>query len=247
VDLFLGLSRGKMMKPIIGITSDIDKEGNYKLNYNYINVVIRAGGMPILLPTGIEADIHQLSSMLDGLLLTGGGDVDPTLFNEEPHPNLGVVSPSRDSLEITLVQKLLRSDKPILGICRGLQILNIAFDGNMYQDLQSQYEKSLLQHVQKAVRHHPSHFVQVEKDTILESIAKCSEFKVNSFHHQAVKKVRKPLIISGAASDGVIEAIESKAHRFVVGVQWHPEELSDNGDEISLRLFERFIKSCNKK
>src|SRR4051794_17760377 len=110
------------MKPIIGITSDIGKENNYRLNGAYVNSIIRAGGIPVLLPVGIESDVGHLSKMLHGVVLTGGGDVDPASFNEEPHPSLGTVSPSRDSIEIEIVHELLRLNKPILGICRGLQI-----------------------------------------------------------------------------------------------------------------------------
>ena len=235
------------MKPVIGITSDIGKENNYKLNKNYVNAVIRAGGMPIILSVGIENDVKQLSTMLDGLVLTGGGDIDPTLFNEEPHPSLGTVSPSRDSVEIAMVHEMLSLDKPVLGICRGLQILNVAVGGNMYQDIHSQYSRPGLQHAQKSPRNHQSHFVQMVKGSLLESITACNQIKVNSFHHQAVKDVPEPLIISGVASDGIIEAIESTGHTFVLGVEWHPEELSEAGDVVSLRLFDRFIHECKEK
>ena len=215
------------MKPIIGITADTEGARKYQVNTNYVTAVIRAGGFPLILPNGIEQDLKQAAEMLDGLLLTGGGDIDPTLFNEEPHALLGEVTPSRDSLEIELAKEMLQVNKPILGICRGLQILNVALGGAIIQDIQSQNTNPILQHSQKAPRSHQSHFVQVEKDTILGSIAETPKIKVNSFHHQAVKNVPKPLIISGIASDGIIEAVESTAHHFVLGVQWHPEALAE--------------------
>ena len=234
------------MKPIIGITADMDSERKYNLNTNYVTAVIRAGGLPLILPNGIEQDLKQVAEMLDGLLLTGGGDIDPTLFNEEPHANLGEVTPTRDKLEIALAKEIIEINKPILGICRGLQILNVALGGTVFQDIQSQSTNPALQHSQKAPRSYQSHFVQVKKDTILESITETPKIKVNSFHHQAVKNVPKPLIISGTASDGIIEAIESTAHHFVLGVQWHPEALAENDDAVSLRLFNKFIEKCRE-
>lgn len=234
------------MKPIIGITTDIGKENRHVLNHNYVKAVIQAGGLPVILPVGIEEDVKQLSKTLDGLLLTGGGDIDPTLFDEEPHKHLGDVSPKRDSIEIELAKEMLSLNKPVLGICRGLQVLNIALGGNMFQDIYSQNTSTLLQHVQKAPRIHQSHFVQVKEGSLLQSIAESDQIKVNSFHHQAVKDVPNPLIISGTASDGIIEAIESEDHAFVLGVQWHPEALAETGDQVSLRIFEKFIGKTNE-
>ena len=234
------------MKPVIGITTDIEQESKHVLNNNNVQAVIRAGGLPVILPIGIDKDVKQLSTMLDGLLLTGGGDIDPMLFGEEPHKHLGDVSPSRDSIEMALAQEMLKLNKPILGICRGLQIINIALGGNMYQDIYSQRDVPLLQHAQKAHRYHLSHFVQVEKGSLLESITKREQIKVNSYHHQAVKYVPLPLITSGVASDGTIEAIESTEHAFVLGVQWHPEALADNQDTVSLDIFEKFLEKCHE-
>ena len=231
---------------MIGITTDIENESKHVLNNNNVQAVLRAGGLPVVLPIGIEQDVKQLSTMLDGLLLTGGGDIDPMLFGEEPHKHLGDISPSRDSAEIALVQEMLKNNKPILGVCRGLQIINIALGGNMYQDIYSQRDVPLLQHAQKAHRYHQSHFVQVKEGSLLESITKSEQIKVNSYHHQAVKDVPLPFIISGVASDGTIEAIESTEHSFVLGVQWHPEALADNKETVSLRIFEKFLKKSHE-
>ncbi|WP_172372031.1 gamma-glutamyl-gamma-aminobutyrate hydrolase family protein [Sporosarcina jiandibaonis] len=234
------------MKPVIGITTGIESVKKHQLNTNYVTAIIRAGGLPLILPIGIETDVKQVAQMLDGLLLTGGGDIDPNLFDEEPHALLGEVTPTRDTLEIELVNEFLRVNKPILGICRGHQILNVALGGAIIQDIHSQSSNTILQHSQKAPRSHRSHFVQVEKESILESITETPKIKVNSFHHQAVKDVPKPLMISGTASDGIIEAVESTAHHFVLGVQWHPEALAENGDAVSLGLFNKFIGKCKE-
>ncbi|MBO1911600.1 gamma-glutamyl-gamma-aminobutyrate hydrolase family protein, partial [Microvirga sp. 3-52] len=129
---------------------------------------------------------------------------------------------------------------------RGLQILNVALGGAVIQDIHSQCENTILQHSQKAPRSHTSHFVQVEKASILESITETPTIKVNSFHHQAVKDVPEPLKISGTASDDIIEAVESTAHDFVVGVQWHPEALAEYGEAVSLRLFNTFVEKCKE-
>ncbi|MBS4171852.1 gamma-glutamyl-gamma-aminobutyrate hydrolase family protein [Bacillus sp. FJAT-49736] len=232
------------MKPIIGITSHVELDSKHTLANDYIQAVIKAGGIPVILPIGIDSDVKQLAEKFDGLVLSGGGDIDPTLFGEEPHPHLGSISPGRDSLEVLLIQEMLQRDKPILAICRGIQILNIAAGGDMYQDIYHQMETPLLQHAQKAARSHLSHYVKVEPNSLLARIAGQTEFKVNSFHHQAVRNVEHPLVISAVASDGVIEAIESVEHSFVVGVQWHPEPLSLNGDHISKRIFHKFVECC---
>lgn len=232
------------MRPLIGITANVELDAKHTLANDYIQAVIKAGGIPVILPIGIDSDVSQLADRLDGLVLSGGGDIDPTLFGEEPHPNLGTISPGRDSLEIALIQEMLDRDKAILAICRGIQILNIAAGGDMFQDIYHQIETPLIQHSQKATRSHLSHYVKAEPNSLLARIAGQSEFKVNSFHHQAVRNVIDPLVITAIASDGVIEAIESTRHSFVIGVQWHPEPLALNGDHISMRLFNKFVEAC---
>lgn len=234
------------MKPIIGITAEVEKEHHFVLHHNYVKAVKEAGGLPLILPTGIEKDIDQLAHMIDGLVLSGGGDIDPELFDEDPHPRLGEVTPSRDSFELALVKELLKLDKPIFGICRGLQILNIAFGGNVFQDMHTVSAKPLLQHNQKSPANHASHFIEVKEDSLLHKITKIDHFKVNSFHHQSAKYVPKALKISAWTSDGVIEAIESPTRKFVLGVQWHPEATAASGDIYSQRLFRKFVESSRK-
>ena len=212
----------------------------------YVQAVIRAGGLPLIIPVGIEADVEQLVGMLDGLLLSGGNDINPMLFNEEPHADLGEVSPSRDSIELELARQMLKTDKPILGICRGLQVLNVAVGGTLYQDLHKQNEGPILQHLQKAPNTHPSHFVQLEKGSLLESIAGSERIQVNSFHHQSLKDVPAVFKVTGVASDGIIEAVESTDEHFVLGVQWHPELLSAQRGCGFLRIFEDLSVRVNR-
>lgn len=232
------------MKPVIGITTDVQQDGENILKNTYVQAVIRAGGLPMIVPVGLEQDVEQLIEMFDGLLLSGGNDINPMLFNEEPHEYLGVVSPSRDSSELELARRMLKTGKPILGICRGLQVLNVAVGGTLYQDLYKQNDSPILQHIQKAPNTHCSHYVQLDKGSLLESIAGSERIQVNSYHHQSLKEVPSDFKVTGVASDGIVEAIESTDEQFVLGVQWHPEALSAAGDAVSLRIFERFISEC---
>lgn len=232
------------MKPVIGITTDVQQDGENILKNTYVQAVIRAGGLPMIVPVGLEQDVEQLIEMFDGLLLSGGNDINPMLFNEEPHEYLGVVSPSRDSSELKLARRMLKTGKPILGICRGLQVLNVAVGGTLYQDLYKQNDSPILQHIQKAPNTHCSHYVQLDKGSLLESIAGSERIQVNSYHHQSLKEVPSDFKVTAVASDGIVEAIESTDEQFVLGVQWHPEALSAAGDAVSLRIFERFISEC---
>jgi putative glutamine amidotransferase len=233
------------MKPIIGITASLEN-GKMIVDRSNSDSIFRAGGIPLVLPyTMDEKEIEHLAERMDGLLLTGGGDIDPTLFGEEPLPGLGSICPERDALETALIRHMLDADKPIFGICRGCQILNIAAGGDMYQDLYTQRD-NLLQHSQKAPRWHASHTLQVEEGTLLHQIAGVSTYKVNSFHHQAVRNLAPGFIQSASTKDGVIEAFESRQHRFVLGVQWHPECMTEI-DPISQRLFDAFVGECKRK
>lgn len=234
------------MKPIIGVTTDVNDAGTQTIGASYIEAIVRAGGVPFIVPTGIDDDVQRVASVLDGLVLTGGEDVDPVHFGEDPHPQLGKVTPERDSIELLLTRQMLNANKPILGICRGMQLLNVVFGGGVYQDMTAQYEKPLVQHKQLSKRLYAAHDVKVEPKTKLQAIAGKELIRVNSFHHQAVKDVARPLIVSAVANDGIIEALESTEHAFVIGVQWHPEELAKNNDSMSLRIFESLVNACGK-
>ena len=239
---------GALVKPIIGITSSVGNNSSVALAAAYVNAIVRAGGTPIVLPNLTnKADIDCLVGSLDGLLVTGGGDIDPTRFNEEPLLGLGEVTPDRDTFELALVPKVIKADKPVFGICRGIQVLAIATGGSMYQDIYSQInDRTLLQHQQKAPRGHASHFVTVKDQTLLHQIVGSERMKVNSFHHQTVRDVGKGFKVTANSSDGIIEAIESTEHRFVLGVQWHPECLFEAEDATSKQLFEAFVKAASQ-
>ncbi|HSI65793.1 MAG TPA: gamma-glutamyl-gamma-aminobutyrate hydrolase family protein [Planococcus sp. (in: firmicutes)] len=237
------------MKPIIGITSSMELGAkSYAIGEANIQAISNAGGLPIMLPyLREEADIEQLAQRMDGLYASGGYDIDPTLFGEEPHPNLGVIIPERDQFELALIKRMLELDKPILAVCRGAQILNIAAGGDMYQDIYTQKKGDLLQHQQLAPNSHGSHFVDVPAGSLLHKLAGRERFKVNSRHHQANRRVPDSFMVSGTASDGVVEAIESREHSFVLGLQWHPENMAEASDPSSQKIFEGFVGACSKK
>lgn len=210
---------------------------------DYTAGIAEAGALPVVLPIGLEDEaIEAMADQLDGLLLTGGVDLDPAYFEEEPIPQLGEVSPARDALEWKLTQAFLARDKPIFAICRGLQVLNAVAGGTLYQDLYAQKRK-ILQHSQQAPRWHASHEVTLTPGSKLQAIFGTDRIRVNSFHHQAVHKVAPGFIETAVAQDGVIEAIESLQHRYAVGVQWHPENMWRR-QPIVHKLFQTFVDNC---
>ncbi|PYI55191.1 gamma-glutamyl-gamma-aminobutyrate hydrolase family protein [Paenibacillus flagellatus] len=229
------------MKPIIAVTANYEDDVA-SLKHAYTDSVRNAGGLPLAVPFGLdEDDVRRLCASADGLLLTGGPDVDPDYYGEEPLPVLGKVTPERDRLEVLLARTFAAAGKPIFAICRGEQVLNVALGGSLYQDIGT--EAATLQHSQKAPRSHLSHRVRAEEGSLIERIAGASSFKVNSFHHQAVKRPAPGMRISAKSEDGVVEAIESETHRFVLGVQWHPEDTAAT-DGVSRKLFEAFVDAC---
>ncbi|NLL18237.1 MAG: gamma-glutamyl-gamma-aminobutyrate hydrolase family protein [Clostridia bacterium] len=229
------------MNPLIGITCGQEQEG-YSVTRYYSEAIQRAGGIPVLLPvTGEQILIEAYANKLDGLLLTGGDDLDPVLFGEEPLRGLGPVDPDRDHFELELCKLLLVNGKPVLGICRGMQVLNVACGGTIYQDLVRQLPESL-EHRQRAPKNRVSHQVVLDSSSLLRGVLKTSALRVNSFHHQAVKDLGQGLKAVAKASDGVIEGVE-KETGFVLGVQWHPERLWQDYEEQG-RLFAAFVKAA---
>lgn len=237
------------MKPIIGVTASLELgRDDYGIELADTEAILAAGGLPVMLPHLVEeADLDEIAEHIDGLFLAGGYDIDPTLFGEEPHPNLGVIIPSRDAFELALAKKVLAMNKPILGVCRGAQILNIAVGGDMYQDITTQVKGDLLQHQQKAPKFHGSHFVDVTEGSLLNRLTGKMRIKVNSRHHQANRLVPAPFVISGKASDGIVEAVESMHHHFVLGVQWHPENMARASDSASVQIFSGFVEACKEE
>ncbi|HLK59391.1 MAG TPA: gamma-glutamyl-gamma-aminobutyrate hydrolase family protein [Chthonomonadaceae bacterium] len=237
-----------MPRKIVGITCSTlpGAEGSgprQMLNRSYAWAVEQAGGVPLILPvtTDTEAASRYLS-VLDGLLLSGGVDVGPERYGQTPHPELGEVDTDRDITEWTLLQAALAQDMPIFGICRGIQMLNVALGGTLYQDLPSERPGPIhhQQRQQNIPRNQATHSIEVHEDTRLASLVGAGEMRTNSFHHQALRDVASPLVVTALAPDGVIEGVESLRHRYLVAVQFHPEDTAPV-DEKSRRLFRGFV------
>lgn len=226
------------MKPIIGITCDIcGDNGQLQLRRQYLDAISRAGGIPVVLaPSSQPGQAERGCEICQGVLLSGGGDVDPCYWGETPSPALGCVSPVRDYYEISLTRAALASGKPILGICRGMQVMNVAKGGTLCQDLQTG-----MSHQQNAPRSHLFHDIFIDKESRLGGIFLTDRLGVNSFHHQSVQRLAQDFKVTATSLDGTIEAIEMHGDTFVVGVQWHPEDL---GDHYSRALFRTFVASA---
>jgi putative glutamine amidotransferase len=226
--------------PLIGITSSLteDESGSpvSQIGQAYINAVQNAGGVPIIIPVGLNpAPLTDLLPRLDGLLLSGGGDIDPKRFNGQPNPKVSGVSPERDRIEFTLLEKALAAGKPLLAICRGIQVLNVAFGGDLYTHIQDQLEPALKHDwYPKFPRNKLAHTVSLKCGSKLHEIFGDDEIQVNSLHHQGISKVGKGLEATAFAPDGLVEGLEVQSAHFALGVQWHPECLPDDAGMQSL-------------
>jgi putative glutamine amidotransferase len=243
------MKRGSVLKPVIGITSSIAKlselsQGVY-VHQDYFRGIEACGGLPIVLPLTSSETFLELLSLCDGVIFSGGEDVDPKFYGEEPHQNLGNVFALRDEVEIAGIKRTLESKKPLLAICRGVQVLNVACGGVLYQDIPSEMPNSL-QHSQKSARGADSHWVELTEESKLYRIFREQKIRVNSHHHQAVLAPGQGLSVVARASDGVIEALEGQEDGFVVGVQWHPESMWEHDTNMK-KLFEAFVNECKNK
>jgi len=239
--------------PIIGISatllsidsgSFIGREQAVVLN-DYIESIRLAGAIPIVLPIVQEEEvIHEQMALVDGLLLSGGYDISPLFYKEEPQINLGAFRSDRDKYEIQLVEIARQSRKPILGICRGNQLLNVAFGGTLYQDISTSVS-SKLQHSQKAKPDEATHSVHLVRNTQLQSILQEMVVLTNSFHHQAIKDVAPGFIVNAHSVDGIIEGIEWDGELFILGIQWHPELMFLKHPRM-FNLFHAFVEATQK-
>ncbi len=239
----------KVMKkrPRIGITMRLELETNrFCLGRDYSEALESFGVIPLHIPLIPKKEfIVESLKTVDGVLLPGSdSDTDPLIYGEEPLPRLGRVIPEKDETDLLVLREAERLKMPVLAICFGMQILNVARGGTLVQDIESQVENCLKHEQGKSVIRN-SHSLNIKKDSILERLITTNRIKVNSSHHQAIKSVGKNLLVTAWAKDGVIECIEdSRGDRFVFGVQWHPE-LSWKFDNLSKNIFQMFISKCS--
>jgi putative glutamine amidotransferase len=236
-----------MKTPLIGITCEQESFTNTSLletiSVEYTRAVIAAGGTPLLIPTDFPvAELESLRERLDGILLTGGGDIEPGQYSSESHPSLILVSPERDALEIELVKFAVKTDWPLLGICRGLQVMNVALHGTLTLDVPTQFPTTI-QHDRPygQARDFIAHEVTIEANTRLAEIIGKDQIPVNSFHHQAVREMAPGLKVNARSTDGLVEGLEMPGSRFFMGVQWHPECLQKHSEQRA--LFQAFIQA----
>lgn len=238
------------MKPRIAMPADTFTEATNIINERNaefapdpaIQAVTKSGGIPIILPSIDPEDAPSYVDLFDGLLMLGGFDIDPTFFNEEPHYNLGETYRKRDLFEIALLKAAIKAGKPVMGICRGMQVINVALGGTLYQDL-SEDPQAKLKHNQQAPGNLPTHHVNIQSGSMLSSLIGERSY-VNSRHHQALHQLAPSLQTVAKSDDGVIEAVESKLNAQILGVQWHPENMFKHNQE-SQALFTNFIERSN--
>jgi len=237
-----------MSSPLIGITTyRHSHEQGFPLitiTEAYVQAVSQAGGCPVLIPLGIpEQQIHGILSRLDGALFSGGGDVDPARFGGEHHPEVNFVDIDRDLIEIQLIQEVIHAGKPFLGICRGIQMINVALGGTLYTHIPDQLQGAIHHpYIDGKPRNYLAHTVQVKAETLLFNILGQSHLNVNSMHHQGIDQLAPGLLASAFAPDGLVEGVELEDHSFGVAVQWHPEWLTTQ--ESMRGLFKKFIEAA---
>ena len=234
-----------MTKPFIGIGSDVaQKEGQRDRAFvytTYVDSLRRAGAVPVVIPPQPE-NAAELVEELDGLLLAGGDDCDPAVYGEERHPSVEPMDPRRQSNDLSLARAARERGIPTLGICLGVQVMNVAAGGTLIQDIASAVESEIDHASEPSDRHR--HEVLVESGTRLAGILGAGELNVNSSHHQAIGKVADGLRVTAHAPDGIIEGLEDPSHPFYVGVQWHPEDMAR--EESASALFGAFVDAARK-
>jgi len=238
-----------MPKPLIGITTRNNKDSDghpiTSLQHSYLNAVIQAGGIPVMIPNILsEGDFLDLYSRLNGILFSGGGDVSLKYFNGSDHPRIGEVDESRDTTEIALMRIAINDGKPILGICRGAQVMNIALGGTLYTHIYDQLIGALDHAYPGDLRRTLVHPVNVDETTRSAEIFGETLLNVNSLHHQGLKDIAPALKVAGYAPDGLVEIVEIPDHPYAVAVQWHPEWLTDQ--PAMQRLFKSFVDASGK-
>jgi putative glutamine amidotransferase len=230
-----------MSPPLVAVTAGIATDRlpeRITLNASYLRAIEAAGGIPVILAPGAEGAIEVVA----GLVLTGGGDIDPALYGESPDDTVVGVSGQRDSLEINALKRADERGLPVLAICRGMQVLNVYRGGSLHQHIPDAFPEGLA-HAVPTPRCGPAHDVRLDDSSRIAGICGAGVLQVNSRHHQAVRSVGKGLVVTGCAPDGVIEAVEVPGERFLVGVQWHPEDMVGQCASADA-LFAAFVAAC---
>lgn len=236
------------MRPIIGITTFVlnqPQKSYTAVSSNYSISITKAGGTPLLLPMIYDAEVLEgYLQVIDGLLITGGDEgVNPQLYGENPVKELDCICPERDECECHLFRKALEQELPVLGVCRGMQLMNVAAGGSLYQDIFTQVQDSLGHQPKQMPVDELYHKVILAGGSRIQKIFDSDELMVNSFHHQAVKKIAESFKATATSQDMIVEAIEHRHHPFAVGIQWHPEDLTVRHAHF-LKLFEAFVAAA---
>ncbi|MEX0973873.1 MAG: gamma-glutamyl-gamma-aminobutyrate hydrolase family protein [Bacillota bacterium] len=230
------------MRPLIGITAGTDDERNMATcTLTYINSVLAAGGKPVLIPVMPNDAAEEMLSVVDGLLFPGGVDVDPRHYNERPNLHMGRINPALDFVELHLARKALAQNMPMLGICRGCQLVTVAAGGGLVQDVPTQIGGAM-KHQQMAPRWHGTHEALFDEDSLVARVYGTRRVWVNSFHHQSMKSPGDSFTITGRAIDGVSEAAETKKG-FRLLLQWHPEGMWEK-DPVHLEPFKALVRAA---
>ena len=245
-----------MSKPVIGVTTyhemNEQRRWRYVTNQTYIDAILGAGGIPVLIPLNVvQSDdkslLRTLYERVDGILIPGGGDIHPEFYSQYITPNDIRVDRNRDMVEITLAQWAYEDDQPLLGICRGQQVINVALGGTLIHDIPSEQPSELLHdHDDHIPPSHLAHVVGLDSESRLGQILGVNKIEVNSLHHQAVADIAPPLKVNAYADDGIIEGVEIPDAYFYIGVQWHPEWITSTVPAMK-NLFQSFVDACAKK
>ena len=234
------------MKPIIGLTVSVQDDGSVSLLEAYSRAIEKCGGVPILIPYVKNTDVYDdIIKKCDGIFITGGADIDPCRYGKAKKNTCGQLQQLRDEKELYILDKAMCKNKPILAVCRGIQLLNVYLGGTLYQDIPTEYP-SKINHTQKEGRFEPSHSVEIVEGAPLFKLVNKEVMTANSFHHQAIKDLAVGLEAMAYAEDGIIEAVYLPSRYYVRGYQWHPERLFDT-DTDNEKIFLDFINACNRE